>query len=109
MLEHGADAMAAGLDFAGCIARAEGLPHLETLSENRWRLAQVLRRFKAVALQTGGASRFLGGDEVMSLLRLAPGRIIGALLDGLDVAVGTGRVTNRAQAEEWIVSHARSV
>ena len=29
VLEHGADAMAAGLDFAGCIARAEGLPHLE--------------------------------------------------------------------------------
>lgn len=109
VLEHGADAMAAGLDFAGCIARAEGLPHLETLSDNRWRLAQVLRRFKSVALQTGGASRFLGGDEVMSLLRLAPGRIIGALLDGLDVAVGTGRVTNRAQAEEWVVSHARSV
>ena len=42
------------------------------------------------------------GREVMTLLNMKPGRRIGELLDGLDMAVGTGKVSSRAMAEDWL-------
>ena len=42
------------------------------------------------------------GREIMSLLHLKPGRRVGELLEGLDMAVGTGKINSRAGAEAWL-------
>ena len=104
VLEYSRNAVEVALEFAVCVALAEDLPGSvrETLEDNQWRFAQVLRRFDEVARQMDGVTRFLTGREVMSLLNLAPGRRVGELLDGLDMAVGTGQVCNRAGAEAWL-------
>ena len=65
-------------------------------------MKQVLRRFKTVELQTEGASRYMTGREVMNLLNMKPGKKVGELLEGLDMAVGTGKVSSRQAAEEWL-------
>ena len=82
--------------------KKEKIDYREVLDDNRWNLKQVLRRFAAVALQTEGSYRFLTGREVMSLLDMKPGRRVGELLDGLDMAVGTGKVNTLAKAEAWL-------
>ena len=104
VLEYSRNAIRVGLEFAACIAEAEDVPedYREALDDNRWNLDQIRRRFKSVARQTDGSMRFLTGREVMDLLGLAPGRRIGELLDGLDMAVGTGKVSSRANAEAWL-------
>ncbi|MBR1671482.1 MAG: hypothetical protein IJ702_01000 [Fretibacterium sp.] len=106
VLEHSPAAVRVALEFAECVALAEGLAdsYREMLDDNRWNLTQVLRRFDAVALQTEGAGRYLTGREVMSLLDIKPGRRVGELLDGLDMAVGTGKVNSRAKAEAWLLA-----
>ncbi|MBQ3446563.1 MAG: CCA tRNA nucleotidyltransferase [Synergistaceae bacterium] len=106
VLKHSREALVVALQFARCAAIAEG--HLEdyreVLDNNRWNLKQVLRRFNTVELQTEGASRYLTGREVMSLLQMKPGKRVGELLEGLDFAVGTGKVSSRQAAEEWLKS-----
>ena len=62
----------------------------------------LLRRFAAVELLTEASHRFLTGREVMSLLNMKPGPRVGELLDGLDMAVGTGKVNTLAKAEAWL-------
>ena len=106
VLKFGMNAVGVALEFALCIALAEGFSHGEVLEDNQWNLAQVLRRFRSVARQTEGATRFLSGDEVMKLLKLGPGRVVGKLLKDLDVAVGTGKVSSRAAAEAWLMNNA---
>ena len=104
VLEYSPTAVLVALEFAECIALAEGFSdsYREVLDDNRWNLKQVLRRFAAVELQTEGSHRFLTGREVMSLLDMKPGRRVGELLDGLDMAVGTGKVNTLAKAEAWL-------
>ncbi len=104
VLEFNREAVEVALNFARCIAQAEGFfeEYSDVLDDNRWNLDQVLRRFNAVSLQTEGASRYLTGREVMNLLNMKPGRRVGELLDGLDMAVGTGKVSSRKAAEEWL-------
>ncbi len=104
VLEYSPTAVEVALEFAECVALAEdfGRSYREVLDDNRWNLRQVLRRFATVALQTEGASRFLTGREVMSLLNMKPGRRVGELLNGLDMAVGTGHVNSLAKAEAWL-------
>lgn len=107
LLEYNGDAVEATLEFAACVALAEDLPYEDILESNRWNLAQVLRRFAAVWFQTEGTStRYLTGREVMSLLNIKPGRRVGELLDGLDMAVGTGKVSSRPAAEAWLLQNA---
>ena len=104
VLEYSREAVMVALHFARCFAQAEGFIDevLETLDDNSWNLMQVLRRFNNVAMQTEGASRYLTGREVMSLLKLKPGKRVGELLDALDMAVGLGKVNSRAGAEAWL-------
>ncbi|MBQ7155858.1 MAG: CCA tRNA nucleotidyltransferase [Synergistaceae bacterium] len=104
VLEYSADAVEIALEFALCVAKAEGFMEevREILENNRWNLDQVLRRFENVRLQTEGATRYMTGREVMTLLHMKPGRRIGELLEGLDMAVGTGKVSSRAMAEDWL-------
>lgn len=46
--------------------------------------------------------RLLDGKEVMSLLKIEPGPMIGEILDELDEAQGLGEVQGRLQAEEFV-------
>ena len=104
VLEYSSDAVEIAVEFAMCVAQAEGFTNdvSDTMEANKWNLAQVLRRFENVRMQTQGASRYMTGREVMTLLNMKPGRRIGELLDGLDMAVGTGKVSSRAMAEDWL-------
>ena len=104
VLEYSEDAIEVALEFAKCVVESENKSekYSEILEDNTWNLKQVLRRFNSVRLQTEGADRYITGREIMALLNLKPGRRVGELLDGLDLAVGTGKVSSRAGAEAWL-------
>ncbi|MBQ7151051.1 MAG: CCA tRNA nucleotidyltransferase [Synergistaceae bacterium] len=104
VLEHSEEAVEVALEFAKCVAEAQGKTeqYSDVFESNTWNLRQVLRRFANVRLQTEGAPRYMTGREIMNLLQLKPGKRVGELLDGLDFAVGTGIVNSRAKAEEWL-------
>lgn len=103
VLRDGLEAVEMTFEFASCGALAERLPGTDVLKGNRRRLEQVVGRFESVARRTDGSNRFLTGDEVMDLLKLPPGRKVGEILGGLDMAVGTGRVASRSEAEDWVL------
>lgn len=104
VLEYSRNAVEVALEFAKCVADADGFSeqYSDILDDNTWNLKQVLRRFDNVSLQTEGSTRYMTGREVMTLLNMKPGRRVGELLDGLDMAVGTGKVGSRAAAEAWL-------
>ncbi len=104
VLQYSEEAVEVALEFAKCVVESENAEekYSEILEDNTWNLKQVLRRFNHVRLQTEGATRYMTGREVMSLLNLKPGRRVGELLEGLDMAVGTGKVNSREGAEEWL-------
>ena len=105
-LNYSRTAMLVALQFAKCASIVEGTfdKYRDVLDNNSWNLQQVLRRFKTVELQTEGASRYMTGREVMHLLNMKPGKRVGELLEGLDFAIGTGKVSSRKAAEEWLKS-----
>ena len=109
IIEYDAIAVEVAREFAACIAIAENRPEetLEILRDNRWSLAQVLRRFDNVEKQMEGAERYLTGREIMNLLNIGPSKHVGELLEALDFAVGTGKVGSRAAAEKWLLSNAK--
>lgn len=104
VLNYSRDAILVALQFARCAAISEGRfeDYREVLDNNRWNLKQVLRRFKSVELQTQGLLRYMTGREVMSLLHMKPGKRVGELLEGLDYAIGIGKVNSRPAAEAWL-------
>ena len=104
VLEFNRKAVEVALEFALCISKSEGFfeKYSDVIEDNTWNLSQVLRRFDTVSLQMEGAQRYLTGREVMNLLNMKPGRRVGELLDGLDMAVGTGKVSSRKSAEAWL-------
>ena len=104
VLEHSEEAVEVALEFAKCVVESENVSekYNEVLEDNTWNLNQVLRRFNNVRLQTEGLDRYMTGREVMALLNMKPGRRVGELLEGLDVAVGTGKVSSRTGAEAWL-------
>ena len=105
-LKFSREAVLVALQFAKCAAIAEGCvdQYRDVLDNNYWNLKQVLRRFKTVELQTQGSSRYMTGREVMHLLNMKPGKKVGELLEGLDMAIGTGKVSSRQAAEDWLKS-----
>ena len=106
VLNYSRKAILVGLQFAKCVAIAEGTldEYRDVLENNTWNLNQVIRRFNTVELQTEGSTRYMTGREIMSLLHMKPGKRVGELLEGLDLAVGVGKVGSRAAAEEWLKS-----
>ena len=106
ILNYSRTSMLVALQFAKCAAMVEGTvgKYRDVLDNNHWNLKQVLRRFKTVELQTEGASRYMTGREVMHLLNMKPGKRVGELLEGLDFAIGTGKVSSRQAAENWLKS-----
>ena len=105
-LKFSREAVLVALQFAKCAAIAEHRvdKYRDTLDNNYWNLRQVLRRFNTVELQTEGSSRYMTGREVMHLLNMKPGKKVGELLEGLDMAIGTGKVSSRQAAEDWLKS-----
>lgn len=103
-LKFSREAVLVALQFAKCAAIAEHCvdKYRDTLDNNYWNLRQVLRRFNTVELQTEGSSRYMTGREVMHLLNMKPGKKVGELLEGLDMAIGTGKVSSRQAAENWL-------
>ena len=104
VLNYSEEAIEVALEFAKCVVEAENVTekYAEVLEDNTWNLQQVLRRFNNVRLQTEGAQRYMTGREVMNLLNMKPGRRVGELLEGLDLAVGIGQVSSRSGAEAWL-------
>jgi tRNA nucleotidyltransferase/poly(A) polymerase len=65
------------------------------LLENYWERPQ----------ETVAPPRLLDGNELMSALELAPGRIIGQLLEAIREGQATGKIENREQALELAREH----
>ncbi|MDR2179755.1 MAG: hypothetical protein LBP21_05575 [Synergistaceae bacterium] len=108
-LEYGFAAMEMIVDFAICNSQADGMKNMEVLAGNKWKLGEVIRRFDETRRRTEGSLRYLTGDEVMKILDLRPGKVVGEILNKLDMAVGTGIVANKKEAEEWIVKRGAGV
>lgn len=102
-LKHGFEAVEMIVDFAICNSQADRMKNMEVLAANRWRLGEVLRRFDEARRRTEGSSRYLTGDEIMNVLQLQPGRVVGEILGELDMAVGTGIVSNKKEAKDWVL------
>jgi tRNA nucleotidyltransferase/poly(A) polymerase len=105
ILEHGEETMSIIVDFAVCNSQADNMRNMETLAANKWKLGEVLRRYEETRRRTEGSPRYLSGDEVMTILRLQPGKIVGEILDDLDIAVGTGLVNSKKEAADWVLKH----
>lgn len=101
-LKYGFEAMEMIVSFAICNSKADRMRNMEILLANRRRLGDVLRRFDETRRRTEGSSRYLSGDEVMGILRLQPGKAVGEILGELDMAVGTGLVSSRREATDWV-------
>ncbi|MGZ9234162.1 MAG: HDIG domain-containing metalloprotein [Anaerolineales bacterium] len=69
------------------------------LLENYWEKPQ----------ETVAPPRLLDGNELMSALGLAPGRIVGQLLEAIREGQATGKVENREQALDLAREHLKSL
>jgi tRNA nucleotidyltransferase/poly(A) polymerase len=102
-LQYGFPAVGMIVDFAICNSHADGMKNMEVLAGNKWKLGEVIRRFDETKRRTEGSLRYLTGDEVMKVLDIKPGRVVGEILNELDMAVGTGIVSNKKEATEWVL------
>ena len=101
-LKHGIDVLEMIVDFAICNSQADNMKNMDVLAANKWKLGEVLRRFDEAKRRTSGSMRYLTGEEVMEALKLRPGKVVGEILGELDLAVGTGIVSNKKEATDWI-------
>lgn len=102
-LKHGFEAVEMIVDFAICNSQADRMKNMEILAANKWRLGEVLRRFDEARRRTDGNIRYLSGAEVMDALNILPGKLVGDILGELDLAVGTGLVSSRREAADWVL------
>jgi tRNA nucleotidyltransferase/poly(A) polymerase len=103
ILAHGAETVSIIVDFAICNSQADKMKTMETLTANKWKLDEVLRRYEETRRRTEGSSRYLSGDEVMNLLQLQPGKVVGEILSELDIAVGTWLINGKKEAADWVL------
>ncbi|MDR3265089.1 MAG: hypothetical protein LBT15_03660 [Synergistaceae bacterium] len=102
-LKYGFETAEMVADFAICRAQSDSKIDMEVPIANKWKLGEVLRRFDDARRRTEGSTRYLTGDEVQKILDIRPGRVIGEILNELDMAVGTGIVSSRKEATDWVV------
>ncbi|MDR1378834.1 MAG: hypothetical protein LBJ36_07250 [Synergistaceae bacterium] len=105
VLKYGSEAVEMILDFAICNSEADGQKNMEVLAANKWKLGEVIRRFDEARRRANGNQRYLSGDEVMKILDIKPGKVIGEILNDLGIAVGTGFVASKQEATDWIQKH----
>jgi len=108
VLKHSLEAVDITIDFAICNARADDLKNVELLIVNKWKLGEVARRFDEAKRRADGNMRYITGDEVMKILNIKPGRIVGEILNELGVAVGAGTVNSKNEAAEWVIKRGAS-
>jgi tRNA nucleotidyltransferase/poly(A) polymerase len=108
-LQYGFAAVEMIVDFAICNSQADGMKNMEVLAGNKWKLGEVVRRFEEAKRRMEGAPRYLTGDEVMKVLDITPGRVVGEILNELDMAVGTGIVSSKKEATDWILKRGSAV
>jgi hypothetical protein len=102
-MQYGFTAMEMVVDFAICNSQADDMRNMEVLAANKWKLGEVIRRFDETKRRTEGSLRYLTGDEVMKVLDIKPGKVVGEILNELDMAVGTGIVASKKEATEWVL------
>jgi tRNA nucleotidyltransferase/poly(A) polymerase len=105
VLKYGAETVELVADFALCNSRADSLKNMDTIAANRQNLAEVVRRFDEAKRKSKGNPHYLSGDDVMHALGLEPGKAVGEVLNALGVAVGTGEVSSRQEAVNWVMQH----
>jgi tRNA nucleotidyltransferase/poly(A) polymerase len=102
-LQYGFTALEMIVDFAICNSQADGMKNMEVLAGNKWKLGEVIRRFDETKRRMEGNLRYLTGDEVMRVLDIKPGKVVGQILNELDMAVGTGVIASKKEATEWVL------
>jgi tRNA nucleotidyltransferase/poly(A) polymerase len=102
--KHGAETVEMIVDFAICNSQADRMKNMEVLAANKLKLNEVLRRLEEMRRRMGSL-RYLSGEEVMKLLGIRPGKAVGEILSELNVAVGTGLVASKKDAEDWVLKH----
>jgi len=102
VLKHGLKVVDMIADFAICNAQADDLKNVELLVANKWQLSEVVRRFEEAKRRTDGTMRYMTGDEVMKVLDIKPGKVVGEILNALGVAVGAGIVGSKKEAVDWV-------
>jgi tRNA nucleotidyltransferase (CCA-adding enzyme) len=103
VLKHGLEAVDMTIDFAICNARADDLENVELLVANKWKLGEVARRFDEAKRRAEGNMRYITGDDVMKILNIKPGKVVGEILNDLGMAVGAGTVNSKKEATDWVV------
>jgi len=105
VLKHGFTAAELLLDFAICNSQADSMKNMDVLVQNKWKLGEIFRRFEETKRRTNGSLRYLTGGEVMQTLDIKPGKIVGEILEELDMAVGMGIVNSKKEATDWLLRH----
>jgi tRNA nucleotidyltransferase/poly(A) polymerase len=103
ILKEGYEAVEMILDFAICNAQADDMRNMEILAANKWKLGEVARRFEEARRCAEGNPRYLTGDEVMKILDIKSGRVVGEILNELGMAVGLGTISSKKEAKDWVV------
>ena len=103
VMKHNMEVIDMTIDFAICNARADDVKNLELLIANKWNLGEVARRYDEARRRTDGNIRYITGDEVMKILDIKPGRVVGEILNELGIAVGAGTVSSEKEATEWVI------
>jgi tRNA nucleotidyltransferase/poly(A) polymerase len=109
VLKHSLEVVDMTIDFAICNARADDLGNVELLVVNKWRLGEVARRFEEARRRADGNMRYITGDEVMKILSIKPGKVVGDILNQLGIAVGTGMIGSKKEAAEWVIKRGANV
>lgn len=86
--------------------KGDGLPEQsrQTLSEN---LLWLLSGYKSFIEQKLDENRLLSGTDVMQMLSIHPGPVVGEILEALSEAQGLNEVIDRPQAEEFVLRYYR--
>jgi tRNA nucleotidyltransferase/poly(A) polymerase len=101
-LRHGFDVVEAIMDFAYCNSLADKSKHLDIISANRVRFADVQRRFDEMHYRMDGPLSYLSEEDIGKKFPSANASTKEGILHALNMAVGTGQVGGRREALSWL-------
>ncbi len=84
--------------------RGDGLPESSRHALNA-RLFELLVGYKAFVDEVQSQPRLLGGHDVIRIIGIKPGPLVGEILEALDEAQGLKEVTDTASAEKFVVDY----
>jgi len=108
-LDNGFDTIKAISEFCLCNIKAslgaDAAKSQEIIIQNDRRLYEVFRRFEEMWYKMEKAnSRYITGEEIAKKLNLSPGNVIKNILRKHDELVGTGEITSRRDAHNWLLN-----